>query len=394
MSRLFESFGEGSEAEVPVFPHVGRDASERVSTDGDTALLADVEFGASSAVADATGGYVVPDFERDANDVAAYEDAKRRFIRAQLAAAESAIQATFEGKREQLQRELKSGRAFEEDRRAAAIQTTLQYATAFPANVDKKGARPPSFFATVLSFGRASTLYRAACTASEALESLRAAMRKREEQLEALETQLARELALKQESIAAATESDAGLAEFHDRPEIAALYERTQQTTAERAEYATRLRRGLVGDDERRDRFMVEQNLSFAVLPLTATIIVKVARFGKLSYFLVRDFRKNESLLSYDPRLDPLRNTVFDVQSFAGTVAARLKRNEYGIAMRVADHFRLCWRDPDEADERYRLHRGALRDDRGLPVTKARAGDDADIVEHLAALAAELAGEA
>ena len=37
-------------------------------------------------------------------------------------------------------------------------------------------------------------------------------------------------------------------------------------------------------------------------------IIAKVARFGNISYFQLRDLEKKETLLSYDPRLDALRN--------------------------------------------------------------------------------------
>ena len=56
----------------------------------------------------------------------------------------------------------------------------------------------------------------------------------------------------------------------------------------------------------------------------------------------------------------------------AGTVAAKLKRNDNGTAFRVADHFKACWRNQDKAEELYSQHRAALREDRGLEPMEPR----------------------
>jgi hypothetical protein len=423
LSRLFESFGDGADeakfpngsprsdgpdaaspleafAEVPDFTE---EPVMQLLDDEDTAAA---ETPATEAAAPAPralslrdddetnvppGGlealpYNIPDFERDAKDLDTYEDAKRRYQRQQLASAETAIQTSFAQKRDQLQREIKNGKSFEEERRTAAQYTTRQYASSYPIHVDKKGVNPPTFWENLLSFGKAGRLYRAAFVAAEALDQLRQAMRKREEQLGALDEQLKRAIYLKEEAIKKSLESEAGLNEFHERPEIKAVYKRIEGVKKERADFAKRLERGVVSDEEQRDRAMSEQKLLPTELPIMGAIIAKVARFGKLSYFQLRDLEKNESLLSYDPRLDPLRNCVFDVYSVAGTVAAKLKRNDNGTAFRVADHFKACWRNQDKAEELYSQHRSALREDRGLEPLAPHNESEAEIIERLANL--------
>jgi hypothetical protein len=410
LSRLFESFGDDAdEAEVPIVPLAEAEALDDglLADAGTASLLDDAPFGGPLALGDPASDdnddddvrasmlpheYEIPDFEKDEREVAAYEDAQKRHIRQAISSAETAIHATFKAKRDQLVREIKSSRLFEDERRATAMVTTRQYANAYPMHVDKRGINPPGFWENLFSFGRAGRLYRAAAIATESLEQLRTGMRKRDEQLGALESQMSRALYLKEESIKKAMETDAGLAEFHNRPEIAGLYKRVQRIKRERADYAKRLERGEVSSEEQRDRAISEHKLTFTALPLMGAIIAKVARFGTLSYFQLRDIEKKESLLSYDPRLDPLRNSVFDVYAVAGTVAAKLKRNDNGTAFRVADHFKACWRNQEKAEELYGQHRAALREDRGLPAMKPRDEAEAEIIDRLAALAAMVDG--
>ncbi len=409
MSRLFESFGDDADDEMfSESPASDTEAAEEIAVpDAATSLLDDVDLGEPLATApapdaeappDAPGAkrepppteYDIPNFVQDERDRVAYDDAKRRHIRSALAAAETAIQASYKTKREVLIREVNSGKTFEEERRASAMHTTRQYATQFPNRVDKRGINPPSFMENLFSFGGAGRLYRAALNATNALDQLRTAMRKREDALEALESQMKRALALKEESIKKAVETEAGLADFHRRPEIAAIYKRTLRAQKERADYAKRLERGGVSDEEQRDRGMAEHQLVYLELPMMGAIIARVRRFGKLSYFQLRDLNKKEALLSYDPRLDPLRNSVFDVYAVAGVVAAKLKRNDNGTAFRVADHFKACWRNQEEAEERYGQHRAALRGDRGLPRMTPRDANEAEILDRLATLASQI----
>jgi hypothetical protein len=422
LSRLFESFGDGAdEAETTIASSPSDEAELDTAADAfddglggneTLSLLNDEEPEAIESEApptralslrddDATnvppGGlaalpYTIPDFPKDAKDLEMYDDAKRRYERQQIASAETAIHTSFSQKRETLQREIKNGRTFEDERRATAMVTTRQYASAYPVHVDKKGVNPPTFWENLFSFGRAGKLYRAAFIAAESLKELREAMRKREEQLGQLDDQMKRAIYLKEESIKKAMETEAGINEFHERPEIKPIFKRVESIKKERAEFAKRLERGVVTDEEQRDRAMSEQKLVPTELPIMGAIIAKVARFGKLSYFQLRDLEKNESLLSYDPRLDPLRNCVFDVYSVAGTVAAKLKRNDNGTAFRVADHFKACWRNQDKAEELYGQHRSALREDRGLAPMEPRTEAEAELIERLANLSALVEG--
>jgi hypothetical protein len=418
LSRLFESFGDG--ADEAAFP-VGSPLTGEAEPDALDGPLEEQAFASGedrafdlppeeeAAVAERPGpsllddeeafgepgprpDYEIPDFEKDARDLDAYDDAKRRYTRQQIASAETAIQTSFAQKREQLQREIKNGRSFEDERRAAALHTTRQYANAYPRHVDKRGANPPTFWENLFSFGRAGKLYRDAIVAAEALDQLRQAMRKREEQLGALDDQMKRALYLKEESIKKSLETEAGLNDFHERPEINPIFKRIQRVKREREDYARRLEHGHVKDEEQRDRTMGEQKLTFTELPIMGAIIARVARFGTLSYFQLRDLERKESLLSYDPRLDPLRNCVFDVYSVAGSVAAKLKRNDNGTAFRVADHFKACWRNQDKAEELYGQHRAALREDRGLAPMDPRNAAEAEIIERLVSLAAAVDG--
>ena len=366
----------------PAAPEVPENGEEPPAIAPKMALTVDEEPPSTPSTS-----YEIPDFEKDERDLTAYEDAKKRHIRQQISNAERDIQTAFAQKREQLAREVKNARSFEDERRGNAQYTTRQYAAAYPHKVDKKGITPPSFFENLFSFGRAGRLYRAAFLATDALEQLRAAIRKRDEALGALEGQLSRAIYLKEESIKKSMETQAGIDDFHDRPEIKPLYRRIDKINQERERFAKRLEKGAVSDLELRDRSMAEMKLAYATLPITGAIIARVARFGSFAYFQLRDLERKESLLTYDSRLDPLRNSVFDVYSVAGTVAAKIKRNDNGTAFRVADHFKACWRNQDKAEELYGQHRAALRDDRGLASVPPRDEAEAEIIERLAGLA-------
>jgi len=418
LSRLFEGFDDDAdETTLPLMPLPDAESLHHASLIGpESSLLADVPFGETPAVEAAapidtsasalastedvpvapdvleTPAYEIPDFEKDQREVNAYEDAKKRHIRQQISSAETAIEASFKAKREQLVAEIRASRSFEEERRASAMHTTREYANAYPHRVDKRGINPPGFWENIFSFGRAGRLYRKASIATEALEQLRNGMRKRDEQLNALESQMNRAIVLKEDSIKKAMETDAGIADFHVRPEIEALYKRVEAIKKERADYERRVERGQVSPEEQRDRAMSEFKMTYTALPLTGAIIARVARYGYLSYFQLRDLAKKESLLSYDPRLNPLRNSVFDVYPVAGAVAAKLKRNENGTAFRVADHFKACWRNQEQAEELYGQHRAALREERGLPKMEPRDEAEAEIIERLAALAISVEG--
>lgn len=349
------------------------------------------EVAAEDAAAEERG-YAIPDFDRDERELSLYEDAKRRTLRQMIASAETQINAAFAQRKEQLQAELEASHPLLEERRANARFTTRVYAEKCPLRVNKRGIEAPSFWENVLTFGSAGRAYRAASRASEGLEAFRLAIRKREEALGALESQQSRAIYLKEDSIKKHFQSDEGIEEFHHRSEIESLWKRVDAITQERERYAKRLEDGKISPEEQRDREIAQRHLRWVEVPLLAIIIARVARFGPLTYLVLRDLERKEYLLSYDPRLDPLRNSVFDIYIIAAETLVRLRRNDNGTAFRVADHFKVCWRNEEKAEEMYAAHRAALRDDRNLPANKPRNDVEADLIEKLAALAAAVDG--
>jgi len=329
----------------------------------------------------------IPDFEADRRDLEAYDDARRRYERFLIGTAETEIRASFEQKRSQLVTDVAAGKEIEESRRQAALEATRRYASAFPHHVRKTGIDAPTLWENILSIGRAQRLYNAANVATEALDLIRTAIRKREDALDLLDGQLARTIRLKEDQILKHLASDDGIEEFHARAEVRLLAGRVARIRAEREHFAQRLERGEVRDEELRDRRMAEDRLEFLTPPVVGGMIAEVTRYGRLSYLRVRELDRRERLLPYDPRLDPLRSMVFDVYVVADSIAVRFRRTENGSAFRLADHFASMYRDPEKADEAYRAHRATLRDHRGLPATAPRTPIEAQIITKLVALA-------
>jgi len=134
--------------------------------------------------------YDIPDFEKTPR-IRRLRGFEAPLSAPALASAETAIQTSFAQKRDTLQREIKNGKSFEDERRTAAQYTTRAYANAYPIHVDKKGVNPPSFFENLFSFGRAGRSIARPLSPPSA-RSTAPAMRKREEQLGALDEQLKR----------------------------------------------------------------------------------------------------------------------------------------------------------------------------------------------------------
>src|SRR5262249_3547949 len=130
LSRLFDSFGDHdpealTNAPSPLVP-VSEDemildvpimapaAQPPVELEGGEAFPVDEGDGEAAATTHVSP-YDIPDFEKDERDLSAYEDAKRRYMRQQISSAETAIQTSFAQKRDQLQKEIKNARSFEDE---------------------------------------------------------------------------------------------------------------------------------------------------------------------------------------------------------------------------------------------------------------------------------------
>jgi hypothetical protein len=306
-------------------------------------------------------GPVIPDFEKDAQSIAAYDEARIRYERREAGDAESRTRSSFSKKRDAIRAEIAVAASLLEERRVKAEKAFKNYANRYPLRVDRNKPMKPSVWESLMSFGNAGRMYnRAVTTAAEAIaaQSLR---RRKEHDEEELEQQLKRALYLQEDAIKKKLDGAEGMAAFHARPGVAVLHKRVEEIKVERARYAQRLEKGEVPPAEQRDREFTERRITQLEAPFAGITIVRVARYGALSYFLLRDLERKLYHLSYDPRLDPLIETVIDVYRLADSFEVRLAKGPDGRPMAVADHYAANFKDEEVARSEYRRARTALR---------------------------------
>jgi hypothetical protein len=306
-------------------------------------------------------GPVIPDFEKDAQSIAAYDDAKIRYERREAGDADSRTRAGFNKKRDAIRAEIAVAASLLEERKLKADKALRAYATRYPHRVEKTKAFPPSFWESLLSFGSAGRMYnRTITTAKEAVEA-QSLRRRKEHDEEELEQQLKRAIYLQEDAIKKKLESPEGLAAFHARPGVSVLHKRVEEIKAERAKYAARLEKGDVPPTEQRDREFAERKIAQLELPFSGITIIRVARYGSLSYFILRDLERHLYHLAYDPRLEPLIENVIDIYRLADSYEVRLSKGDNGLPMPVADHYAKNFKDEEVARSEYRRARTALR---------------------------------
>jgi hypothetical protein len=123
-------------------------------------------------------------------------------------------------------------------------------------------------------------------------------------------------------------------------------------------------------------------------VPFAGLAIVRVARYGTLAYFILRDLERKLYHLAYDPRLEPLIENVIDVYRLADSFEAKLSRGANGLPMAVADHFAANFKDEEVARSEYRRTRTALRTPRtDVPATPIVDAAEQQLVELLATFA-------
>jgi hypothetical protein len=306
-------------------------------------------------------GPIIPDFEKDAQSIAAYDEARVRFERREAGDAESRTRNSFNKKREAIRAEIAVAASLLDERRIKAEKAFKVYAQRYPHRVDRNKPVKPSIWESLLSFGSAGRMYnRAVTTAADAIaaQTLR---RRKEHDEEELEQQLKRALYLQEDAIKKKLEGAEGLAAFHARPGVGVLFKRVEEIKAERARYAQRLEKGEVPPVEQRDREFAERKISQLEAPFAGMTIVRVARYGSLTYFLLRDLERKVFHLAYDPRLEPLIENVFDVYRIADSFEAKLSRGADGRPLAVADHYAANFKDEEVARSEYRRARTALR---------------------------------
>jgi hypothetical protein len=333
-------------------------------------------------------GPVIPDFEKDAQSIAAYDDAKIRYERREAGDADSRTRAGFNKKRDAIRAEIAVAASLLEERKLKADKALRAYATRYPHRVEKTKAFPPSFWESLLSFGSAGRMYnRTITTAKEAVEA-QSLRRRKEHDEEELEQQLKRAIYLQEDAIKKKLESPEGIAAFHARPGVAVLFKRVEEIKAERAQYAARLEKGEVPPTEQRDREFFERKIAQLEAPFTGMGIIRVARYGPLAYFIFRDLERKLYHLAYDPRLDPMIDSVVDVYRLADSFEARLAKGADGRPMTMADHYAKNFKDEEVARSEYRRARTALRAPRtDIPAQTFIDSNEQQLLELLALFA-------
>ena len=111
----------------------------------------------------------------------------------------------------------------------------------------------------------------------------------------------------------------------------------SRRSAEERATYAARLEAGKVPPLEQRDRCFAQIEARAAGGTVAGLAIVGIETYGDLCYLLFRDRERHHFYHNFDPRLEGLSDSVFDVYRIADRFEAELHRRE-GKPMNLADH--------------------------------------------------------
>jgi hypothetical protein len=340
----------------------------------------------------------IPEFQKDAEAIAAYDDARARFEIDASIEAEDRTHATFTKRRAGIRAEIDATATLLYERREIAEKALWEYANRYPLRVDDDTPRPPSFWETIWSFGHAGLMYKRALVSAAEATQVHSRRRRLEQSYDELDEQLQRALFLQEDARKRNLDAPDGLAEFHARPDIAPLRARVEEIETERAQYAARLAAGGVADSERRDRDFAQHRISRLEAPFDGVTIVRVMRYGTLSYFILRDLEGNLYALGYEPRLEPLIDRVFDVYWLAEGFDVRATVSRAGRPVTIAEHYAATFRDPEDARYEYEKARAALSGPRtDIPAmtfqwTLDPAGSEQDLIDLLAGFAEVASG--
>jgi hypothetical protein len=190
-------------------------------------------------------------------------------------------------------------------------------------------------------------------------------------------------------------EAPDGLDAFHAQPAMAELHTRVEAVVAERAAFAGRLAAGDVSPAELRDRDFAEQGILQLVPPCDGVTIVRIARYGILAYFILRDLESKTYALPYDLRLEALIGHVVDVYWLVDRFMVRATGGPIGWPMTLDEHFAANFKETQDARSECRAARLALGASRtGIPPMAIHqtldGSGEGDVVELLASFAGAL----
>jgi hypothetical protein len=304
---------------------------------------------------------VIPDFGADAAVIAAYNDARSRYERRVASNTEERTRAAFATKRNAIRAEIAAAGSFVDDRREKAERALRIYSSRYPHRMRGNEPVKPSFWEMFFSFGWAVRVYERVVVTAADVVAAQARRRRWERDEDQLEAKFHRTLYLQDEGRKKFFEGPEGMAAFHAQPGVAELRKRVVDINTERTNYARRLENGEVSSTEQRDREFAEHRVSPLELPFAGITIVRVSRYGNLTYFVLRDLEGKLYNLAYDPRLEPLIDTVLDAYRVADSYEMRISLGPHGRPMTVADHYAANFKDEELGRIAYRKARVALR---------------------------------
>jgi hypothetical protein len=294
---------------------------------------------------------VIPDFGRDAAVLAAYNDARTRYERRIASDTEERTRATFAKKRAVIRAEIAAAASFVDERKEKAERALRIYASRYPHRIHGNEPVKPSFWEKLFSFGWAGRLFEHVIVTAREVVHAQSRRRRWERDEDQLEAHLHRTLYLEHDARKKFFEGPDGIAAFHAHPGVAQLRKRVVEINAERTKYAFRLESGQVLPTEQRDREFAEQQISPLELPFASLTIVRISRYGNLTYFILCDLEGKLYYLAYDLRLEPLLDSVLDAYRVADSYEVRISPGPAGKPMTVADL--------ESGDERTRLDRAS-----------------------------------
>ena len=328
----------------------------------------------------------IPNFAEDARTKSHYRASLDRRIKAFHGEQEAAVRRSFTAKRESLTAELAAAESLIANRADAAQRAMAAYRSRYPNRMVKGRPVKPSFVEWLMSFGRATRLYRGVTDANSAVIEAQTNQRRLAHKYEQIDSELGRALAAAEEKAKQTTASAEWLTEVHHDRAMGELKTQVEAIDHERESYAKRLEAGRVSDDERRDRTFAEDDVHAVELPLTGMMFYRVDTYGELVYFVVRDLEKRLFALPYDPRLEPLVDGVFDVYRVADTFDVRQRIHaESKLPFTTLDHFYNCNDRQDiVARAAYRDQRAWMKPERTFTATPCSIELERDIIKLLA----------
>ena len=333
----------------------------------------------------------VPNFREDERVQTRYVSTLERRIKDQYAEHENSIRRNASEKRDELRGELEAAQTEWERQKTISDAARESYRAKYPQHVKKTRLVEPSMVENIRSLGAANKLYHAAEEAWRNAERAGGDVRRLEHNDEHLEAELEKALERAPDISKDVTTSEKWLSEIHSEEELGGMKAKVEEILAEREAYATRLAAGRVPADELRMRSFAEQNIKPMQTPIAGMMFYRFEQYGDEAYFILRDIRKQLYALSYDRRIEPIMNGVYDVVRAGKEVEIRrTTRDNSQIPMSLLDHFVRCSdKDDAAAQEAYRLYQDVMKQPRTFAAHAPFDETESQVIERFAKLAEE-----